>query len=180
MAGIYLKNDKIFKSFSDWLASAVRLKGEAHFVTEHVSSFVKEKLSKKQLLECSINIFLELVSKSIEYKYINELMPMLVIPLGWSNNVCFWDDSLSLDSQLVDEPPIIYLLEREALKRLDVAEEYKIPVSLNLAKIESVQFSVYYRCYRDKMGIENNWEFSKALYIKCYSEENNNGNKVVH
>ena len=169
MAGHYLKNDDVFKSFTDWLDDALKLNGKSHPLTAHVSSFGKLELSRQQTLEHSLNLFLELVNKSVEKKCVDDLMPMLVIPLGCSDNLCFWDDSLSLSNQLSDEPPSIYLYEREKIKYLEVTEEYKTPINLELPKIEAIELNIYYRCFRDSVAIQNDWEFNKAVYLECYT-----------
>lgn len=168
MAGIYLKNDDVFKALSDWLDSSIRLKGESHPLTTHVSSFIKSDLSKEHLLEYSINVFLELVNCTDEKKHADELMPMLVIPLGCSDDLCLWDGSIPLSSQFSDEPPSVYLFQREKSKYLERAEEYKIPVDLDLAELKSEKFNIYYRCFRDSTAIDNGWEFNKAIYIEYY------------
>lgn len=168
MAGVYLKNKDVIKAFSHWLDDSMRLKGQVYPLTAHVSSFVEIELKGEELLDFSINVFFELVSEIIKKGCIAEFMPVLVLPLDCSDYLSFWDDTKPLYSQLSDEPPSIYLLDRDKAKFPAKSEEYRVPVELGLAKVEGMELNTYYRCFRDVMSIENDWEFNRAIYIECY------------
>jgi hypothetical protein len=68
------------------------------------------------------------------------------------------------------EPPAIYVIERDALKLLDVTEAYCCPLNLNLSTPKEVSGYVYayYRCSRDAESIARGWEYSRGVYLIHY------------
>lgn len=170
MAGVYLSNNDAFKKFSTWLNDSMKLKGVYHPLTAHISSFFEDGISKEQLLEYSKDVFLELVYSLDSSECADELMPILVIPLGFSLSLCPWDNSLLSNNQETDESPSIFIFDREKLKYLQVIEEYKVPIDIGINELKRSNFSIYYRCFRDSIAIENGWEYNRAIYVEYYTD----------
>jgi len=135
MAGVYLNDNDVFTAFSVWLNDSLRLKGNNHPITAHVSSFIESDLSNDELLGHSIKEFLELVSCVVENSISNEWMPMLVVPLGYSDNMCFWNGSEPLSSQMSDEPPSICLVEKDKLICLKELKNTKLLLTWLLMRL---------------------------------------------
>ncbi len=69
-----------------------------------------------------------------------------------------WDEVLAVNS---DEPPSLHRVSAEVAVAVDDCEEYRYPLT-----VPSVSTgAIYYRCFRPKLGIDNNWEFERAIYV---------------
>lgn len=63
----------------------------------------------------------------------------------------------------VDEPPSLHLVDQVAALGTEDCEEYRHPMDgppLN-------ECIAYYRCFRPHLGIDNDWEYTRAIYIEA-------------
>ncbi|MFY9179892.1 MAG: hypothetical protein WAO12_08980 [Venatoribacter sp.] len=171
MTGHYLKNKESSRLFYNWINKSIDKLSEAYFIECHTDEFSSLKLSKADLIKLSVDSYLELVTYSTENKIIDDVMPILVIPLVASDIIKSYENNLSDCSQLDIEPPSIYLLNRETSKYVEVMEEYKEPITIALPNISGCGFYSYYRCYRNDEYIKKDWEFNRAIYVECYPEK---------
>ena len=173
MAGLYLNDQKVFRKFKDWYNETILERGRKYPLCAHVSEFFPANISRDKLFEGSLALFLECVGLVKEKSLDGEVMPALVIPLLYSDKLHVWDDSISLSDQLHDmEPPSLYLIEYKIAKYFEKVEEYRVPVELDLGWVELTKknFSIYYRCHRSIEEIENDWEYSRAIYLEYYPD----------
>ncbi len=96
----------------------------------------------------------------------NELEKFAVVcfPLGCTTELDVstpnWN---SIHGKPVTEPPSLYLVSIDSMLLPNLAEEYRCPI---LPPSELGQVLAYYRCFRTPDGIENNWEYERAIYIE--------------
>lgn len=66
-----------------------------------------------------------------------------------------------------DEPPSVHMLTPGAALLYEDTEEYRCPVT-SPTRGDGV---AYYRCFRPSLGIENGWEYSRAIYVEVLLSE---------
>lgn len=92
---------------------------------------------------------------------------ILVIPLVCGNRC----ESLPLSSlvgiadAMADEPPAIYLANRELEKLVWMGEELKVSIARHTLDVPKFTH-VYQRVYRDALAVEQGWEFGRAIYAE--------------
>lgn len=64
------------------------------------------------------------------------------------------------------EPPSLILVHAEAGMLHEPVEEYRKSIDPRDYAISNRDVVAYYRCFRDKNAIDNDWEFSRALYFE--------------
>ena len=75
----------------------------------------------------------------------------------------------ALVADLDTSPPTLYVTRPDLKSVWDTTEEYRVPVKfLNRSMIRSVS-TAYYREFRDEQGIEQNWEFTRSIYLEYFS-----------
>lgn len=65
-----------------------------------------------------------------------------------------------------EEPPSLIILHSHAGTLHEEVEEYRRPVHASAMGVPVDNVVAYYRCFRDLEAIENDWEFSRALYFQ--------------
>jgi hypothetical protein len=141
-------------------------------VTIHLDQLLGKKLKEKEALAVSLQVFRILVEQVRRRG--TPAQPGLVIPLVFHGTKLEADVPVDLHSLEIQihhrEPPSLYLLDWEALKYLEVCEEYKAPLRFHLIEPPSEGVYVYYREFRDAESIEHNWEFARCIYVEYYPE----------
>lgn len=168
MVGSCLNNDKSYRKLRAWIDDSIRSDHRKPFITSHVDEFLGEISNRHELLDKSLDLLHELVKASVEQKIIEDFTPLLVVSLEASENILFWNRSVSVVEEMIEEPPALYLVSRMSNREGNQYQEYKFPIHLELVDFKKYNFDVYYRCWRDRVGIENNWEYSRAIYIHGY------------
>lgn len=107
-----------------------------------------------------------------EQKYFK---PYIYIHLGYDESVQYWDNSIWMklgqdNKEITYQPPSLGIASSSTSGNhffgIDL-EEYRCPLKfpLNFSLDEKNNISALYRCFRDENDIENNWEFSRGIYL---------------
>lgn len=161
MVGLYQRN-KMKNTIMNWLKSNLNV-SEYGFNSIHLDELLVGAKSTKHAL---FDAYKKSVGYLIEKKVINEIVPILVIPLGYSERI---ELDYSLDFDAADEPASLYLMDRRLDMCHEGVEEYCKVVIID--DLECENYRAMYRCYRDEESILNGWEFSRAVYIKYYPND---------
>jgi hypothetical protein len=132
-----------------------------HFDLPYTVGEKKERALTKLKYACSIlqetkKVLLQGPNFSDQFK------PLVYIPLGISENIKFWDDSLWNIVGDDFEPPSLYINRNREIMGLYV-EEYKCPVDLPFECEYPIQ--PIYRCFRYYKYLDFDWEFSIGIYM---------------
>ena len=165
MDGHYLNNHAL-NSFVGWFNEAVKSSNREACITAHVDQFFgKQKIDIKEL----VSLFAHAITLLEGEGLIDSLKAILVIPLGDSERIEFFDESTLAQIPFHNEPPSIYFVDRETDKAFERSEEYKkticVPFSVPASTVS------YYRCFRSGDAFDNLWEFTKCLYLEHYLEQ---------
>lgn len=157
----------IIKNFSDingWIDYSSKLLREkkqnvVSFHVDEVEFTHLDKLKGKELLKAGRE-FLQDAKEQIgllEPKFY--LYPLVVIPLGYSEEIEFWSDKLWDSVGDSEETASIYLCDSNHVFNLD-DQEYRCricPIYDDLV--------ILYRCHRSFDSHQKDWEFSKDIYL---------------
>jgi hypothetical protein len=80
-----------------------------------------------------------------------------------STEVADWSEVLDNSA---DEPPSLYILPLSAQGEPEAVEEYRCPVSIPWDCPAEYKLVAYYRCFRNLLGIANQWEYERACYLE--------------
>jgi len=101
------------------------------------------------------------------------IKPIMVIPLKYSDSRVallapnsFEDLCTQYDAK---ESPSLYLIDWQGCKFAAPCEEYCVPLIFELP-IDTIKVYSYYREYRYQLGIDRNWDFSRAIYAEYYPD----------
>ena len=155
-----------------WLRSIATSLNETSLVGEHIDRFAKiDNMGAEEVIVESVNLWLTMLEYLSKNDLLSRVRPLLCFSLRYS-------DVLRLDlgdlSQEIDlfEPPSVYILGT-CRETEDLSEQvYRVPCSVDELdeSLRDLDYVSYYKCWRCKQGIENNWEFNRALFLgieKC-------------
>jgi hypothetical protein len=71
-----------------------------------------------------------------------------------------------------EEPPSIYVMDLRAYATPESVEEFRFPMNVPWRPPDGLAFAAYYRCFRPALGLENNWEYERAVYIEVLVPSN--------
>lgn len=157
-------------SISGWVEDFFSKKAKIEMITAHVDLFLNGDSPKTKLVSDSLNLYYELVNHCINTNLICEYLPLLCIPLTSSENikVSFEEDELFLDQ--IAEPPSLYLVQRKSSMFVEQIEEYKIYINSPI-KIIDKNYFCYYRCFRNKDEIMNDFEYNRCIYWEYFPDK---------
>ncbi len=153
------------KTFADWLIAATA-ESQLGFESAHLDELeITGALQSRgvELVRDCCALLEEgkaLLAKHAGGHRIRYLLAFL--PLGASDHLCLWDESLWRAVGVQDEPVTLYAISREqVLEEWD--EEYRRPVDVPLQ--EPLDVLALYRCWRTRADMRNSWEFERGLYL---------------
>ncbi|MGD0960318.1 MAG: hypothetical protein ABSB19_10975 [Methylomonas sp.] len=162
IAKMIIKN---FSDISEWIKYSSELLHEkmqksVSFHVDDVDFIDLNTLKGDDLLKASYE-FLRIAKEQLSLcdSKFSSFYPIVVIPLGYSENIEFWNDAFFDSIGCVEEPASIYLCESDSVFNLD-DQEYRCriyPVYEDLM--------VLYRCHRSFDSYQKDWEFSKDIYL---------------
>ncbi len=149
-----------------WIENSQEIIVREGYVSIHLDQLLEQHFEKDKILGVSINIFSQLV-KYVILKDI-KFIPLLTIPLHNGGNKITFSVPRKVEDilrDLGDEPPSLYLLEKQTDLGFDGCEEYRKPLSFDIVtrSVKGKTYS-YYREYRDRQAIKSQWEFNRCLY----------------
>ena len=135
-----------------------------------ISIHINNECDAANLLERSLKLFEFILNCDLDLK-VNK--PILVIPLKpvqiFSKEIIQFNQCTEL---LSDEPPSIYIVNRSDSKICERCEEYKLPVNVPIITQKTDIFLyAFYREFRNFLGITNDWEYERCLYLEAYPHE---------
>jgi hypothetical protein len=143
----------------------VRLKNP---VSIHINELIDETIKPTKIIEKSIEAF-EIVVSSLNEDELVKIKPILTCPLNpveeFSVEMKDWENCLK---DISDEPPSIYLQDRNSEKLLEAVEEYRIPISSPIIKTINYRPYSFYRIFRNMDAIKNDWEYERCIYTEVY------------
>lgn len=146
-----------------WLAGALRTIKRTRRSTTHVDRLGIRADSASSLQLCR-HALQRTVSNVLRYR---NLIAGLAWPLGDNAKriVTTIPTHLPLWGKK-DEPPTLYVIHRSEIARFWFVEQYERGLSASMYGFSDESVVAYYRCFRTKPFIENDWEFSRALYFE--------------
>jgi hypothetical protein len=132
----------------------------------HLDELLKDVLPTTS--EISINIALECFKTAVKELEDNALKikTILVWPIGHSEKLIMEVPQLECG----EEPPSLYLADREDDRYYELSEEYRIPISPLYLTQFNKNAQCFYRCFRTAEAIKGNWEYERCIYIEHYPE----------
>lgn len=171
MDGSYPMDNEILSRTINWVNDNFTEVTEKQPISIHIDELLGTKVKGEEALDASLDAYRNIIA-FLEKESV-PVQPSLTIILHGDNkgmNFIPPKNKEEIISQLGLEPPSIYLLSWDSSKYLSVNEQYKKPLGFNLLhhKVEGV--FTYYIEYRNQIGIENDWEFSRAIYLDYFPE----------
>ena len=142
-------------------------------VSNHLDEVLGRPVERPDIIDLSLHAYAILVDQMQKLRM--PAQPVLVIPLR--------SESIRLEATVPQdlpsikslwrqvEPPSLYLFSWDASRLLEVCEEYRAPLVFDPMPPPIAGTYAYYREFRDMAGIENNWEFTKGVYVEYFPEE---------
>jgi len=154
-----------------WLVTNLPTVSVTNPVTIHLDELIGDTIFEKNTLTVSIDVYQTLVEQLVALE--TPVKPGLVIPLVSSSRKLTMKVPLNLEELIhqrdQNEPPSLYLIDWRPNKTRVVCEEFHTPLSFNLLTIGNQVYS-YYREFRYSLGIKNNWEYSRAVYVEFFPD----------
>ncbi len=152
----------------EWLESNITQVTQMKPRSIHIDELLGEKWDSKTVIANALSIYKILID-NIEGNMLIETMPLLTLPLEpiskFVKTAVSWENC---NSAVSDEPPSIYLIDRNNVKFWDDCEEYRIPIKKPNIDTRKGELFSYYRIYRNNEAIENNWEYERCIYTELY------------
>ncbi len=93
----------------------------------------------------------------------NELIALVFLPLGASDDILLWEDELWESLGTTNEPPSLYLMQDSQIFDENM-EEYRRPISVPPIHGHGTVRAVF-RSFRDAEAMKNLWEFTSGIYL---------------
>ena len=158
-----------------WVLDDLQSVSTCSSVSIHIDELLGRDMKKAETIVVSIRAFIALVEQMRTLQM--PAKPILVIPLEATSTMIELNTPRSVEAmedQLAFEPPSLCLEDWGSSKHFAVCEEYKSPLAFDLMDIgipiDDHNVYVYYREHRYAMGIENEWEFARAVYVEYYPD----------
>lgn len=138
----------------------------------HLDELLGREIKNDEILDLSLNAFVHLIE--ILVKDGVPVKPFLAIVLeGDSREIQFDipENKKDITNQLSNKPPSLYLVDWDSSKYLTVIEKYQTPLPFELLEDNIVGVYTYFIEYRGAIGIDNDWEFARAIYLDYYPEK---------
>jgi hypothetical protein len=168
MDGIYLKEGWIYmdSKIIQWLENELPHISLADPVSVHLEELLGRELKGEELVTRAVEVFSALV-KELAVRGIRAI-PLLAIPLHARSNRLTREvpqDLMALVEDLDMQTPSLYLLHRDAFSHAEFCEEYRYPLPFDLTGLPEAGFYAYYREFRYPDAIENDWEYTRCVYV---------------
>ncbi len=156
------------QQISEWVQDNIELVSAENPVTMHVDRLRGVDLARERIIPTSLEILKALV---LEVQCFNDRVKAgLVLPLKAYNKKINTKHPVDLDGlqyQLLSrEPPSIYLVSWTSSRKFYRTEEYRCPIDFLPLDDYHDNLYVYYQENRGRIGIQNNWEFAKGIFIE--------------
>lgn len=145
-----------------------RLESEPFFDQIDLDHLLGARYLPGEAVALALGCYESLLGLSREISH--EVMPMLAIPLGYSETLDTRSPSLSKLQNEVDEhhPPGLYLYRRELTAYLDYAEEYRVPLNQRRVRPKEGYVYCYYRTFRVGEHFHRQREYQRIIYFEYY------------
>jgi hypothetical protein len=167
-----MKRTEIRQKVRDWYKNNLSMMDVDPPVTIHIDELLGTYPAKrKDQIILSLQCYRDLVEVVVAARKLKTICPALSILL--STEVKKWQlEPPHLQKTRdygVGNRPSLYLVDRDIFKEYYYCEELRRPVTVTPKIVVKGAFVIsYYRCWRDREEIENNWEFSTAIYWMAY------------
>lgn len=133
----------------------------------HLEDVEWQRMSFEEIFYTCSSILVEVVESSI--LDLVKLSTLITIPLKCSDKLMTSIPEADLiGEEIDDEPPAIYLYDRESRRRYERGEECRISIHSLSFTYEVYRFEVYYRCFRNHKALTQNWEYSRCIYMEAF------------
>lgn len=163
-------NNLLNKQIKKWISKNLKLVSVHNPVSIHIDALLNRDVKKSEMIDISIQAFTILVKQIQELQM--PVKPLMTIPLiAISKRIerSVPDNLITIENQLDIEPSSLYLLDWAPAEYFETCEEFRSPLSFKLIDNLLEGIYVYYREFRYEVGIENDWEFSRGIYVGYYS-----------
>lgn len=158
---------KKFLDVSEWIefSMGIIVKEKQQVVSFHIDQLDfcnMQDLIGERLLESGCYCLNDIVNRLIEHEFFHSassVYPVIVIPLGYSDEIAFWEKNFIQNLGIVDEPASIYLSQSENIFNID-DQEYRCPIDSPHKGVTAL-----YRCHRSFEAFQKDWEFSMDVYL---------------
>lgn len=168
MDGNYQRID-LDKLIGEWVQTNIMNVATLNPISMHITDLLQTEVLKDDILNTSMDVYRTLV-KEIRQRN-NPVKTSLVIPLLSLSRKIKMKIPKGIDDVMNDlnvEPPSIYLESWEQPRSYVVIEEFRCPLSSSFVSTLPKNFYVHYREHRYSIGIWNNWEFDRGIYIEYF------------
>lgn len=121
-----------------------------------------QNLIGEQLLQSGCCCLVDIVKHLFEHEFfhsISSVYPIIVIPLGYSEEIIFWEKKFIQNLGIADEPASVYLCQSKDIFNID-DQEYRCRIDSPHREV-----TVLYRCHRTFEDFQKDWEFSMNIYL---------------
>ncbi|MGZ8908006.1 MAG: hypothetical protein ACXW1U_20065 [Methylobacter sp.] len=158
---------KKFLDVKEWIEFSkryiVELKQEVvSFHIDQLGFCDMQDLIGDQLLQSGCHCLVDIVKHLDEHEFFHSMSsvyPMIVIPLGYSDEIVFWDKKLIQNLGINDEPASVYLCQSENIFNID-DQEYRCRIDSPHEEVMGL-----YRCHQSFEDFQKGWEFSMDIYL---------------
>jgi len=155
-----------------WVKNNLNLVDTARPISIHITDLLSIELKSEEVIGTSISIFSRIVREIIDLG--NPVQPILTIPLISESHHILQKLPVNIDDLMLQidyfEPPSIYLVSWNRIKKIAPVEEFKIPLGFNLFDEQDVNYYSYYREHRYAIALKESWEFTRGIYIEYYPQ----------
>lgn len=176
MVGKYHQSNSWSQKARIWALKTLKTLTARQSVSIHIDELLsldRSTLSEQDLLNISCIVYKVVLERVVKSGELDRINPVLVIALkehehdGISNL-----GDIPVDEQLSSSPPEIHLICRDFSQVNQEREEYRISLPSNIIPaLSETGVSLYFSCFRNSVGIHNNWEFARSVVVEYYPEQ---------
>jgi len=161
---------------ADWIVYCLQTKHDPPLsqpLTIHLNVLLGTKVVPETLLNMSFQVYQTVIEQLARLSISETIMPSLYIPLECTESLIAGPiDAQTLVKQInYNEPPSLYLTERDLATKHRPIERYNFPLQSSDFLQNSADVYVYYMTWRTLEDIENGWEYGRAIIAEYYPEK---------
>lgn len=157
---------KKFLDITEWIEFSMGCIGKekqkvVSFHIDQLDFCNMQELIGERLLQSGCCCLNDIVNYLIEHEFnsMSPVYPIIVMPLGYSDEIALWEKKFIQNLGLANEPASIYLCQSENIFNSD-DQEYRCPIDSPHKEV-----TVLYRCHRSLEAFQKDWEFSMDVYL---------------
>lgn len=162
---------RLEKNVEEWFIRSQALVDARNPAALHIDEFGIDSFDRSDWIAVGTELFSFLVFLATNTDA--RVKPILTIPLVDMNSTNCRNIPKNISDvqiQLGDEPPILYIVDRDINSYYFPSEEYKIPLRFQWPGLDrNWGVYIYYKEYRDEQAIQHNWPSSRSVYAEYFA-----------